>query len=126
MMRIEFPGFINYLLDTIAGNKNRIFKLNILIDNYFMDKNYDVLLASHANVFFFDTPASGGWLSLAELFFKFNRHPLKGTSFSSVDEIDQAIDKFMDYHNRTPNPFRWLKSEVKGTSSGINFLKFIG
>ncbi|MDR1314286.1 MAG: transposase [Deltaproteobacteria bacterium] len=114
--RIEFLDFMNYLVETIPSIKDGKFQLHIVMENYCIHKNCDVWFVSHPNVFFHYTPTSASWLNLAEVYLgKFTRPFLNGASFSTLDEVDQAVADYRDYHNNDPKPYRWRKREVKGT-----------
>ncbi len=57
------------------------------------------------------TPTSSSWLNQVERFFALltDRKIRRGVH-RSVDELEAAINAFLDHHNANPKPFRWVKS----------------
>jgi hypothetical protein len=61
------------------------------------------------------TPTSASWLNQVEIWFGiFPRKTLRNASFSSVDQLVEAIQKFTAAYNQNAAPFVWRKREVKG------------
>jgi transposase len=57
------------------------------------------------------TPTSASWLNMVEGWFSIlTRKALKGTSFSSVAEVEAAIDLWASHWNNNPQPFVWTKT----------------
>ena len=67
-------------------------------------------LAKHPRWTFHFTPTSCSWLNAVGGFFaKLTRRRLKHGVFRSVDELRDAIQRFIDEHNRTEaKPFVWI------------------
>ncbi len=65
-------------------------------------------LARHPCWTFHFTPTSSSWLNAVEGFFaKLTRRRLKRGVFHSLLDLQAAINRFVDEHNRTPKPFVW-------------------
>ena len=66
-------------------------------------------LASHPNRHFYFVPTSSSWRNAGEGFFaKLARRCLKRGVFDSVAQVQEAILRFPEAHNRTEaRPFRW-------------------
>ena len=59
-----------------------------------------------------------GKLNQVEIWFGiFQRKTLRNASFSSVDQLVQAIQKFTAAYNQNAAPFVWRKREVKGAAT---------
>jgi hypothetical protein len=57
------------------------------------------------------TPTSSSWLNQVERFFALltEKQIMHGVH-RSFDELEAAINAFLDCHNAAPKPFRWVKS----------------
>lgn len=80
------------------------------MDNYAAHKTPEVRrwLARHPRWTFYFTPTSSSWLNAVEGFFaKLTRRRLKHGVFHSVVDLQAAIIRFVDEHNRAPKPFVW-------------------
>jgi transposase len=57
------------------------------------------------------TPTSSSWLNQVERFFALlTEQQIRRGVHRSVDELEAAINAFLDQHNADPKPFRWVKS----------------
>lgn len=57
------------------------------------------------------TPTSSSWLNQVERFFALLTEPqIRRGVPRSVEELEAAINAFLDQHNADPKPFRWIKS----------------
>jgi DDE superfamily endonuclease len=66
------------------------------------------LLARHPRVQFHFTPTSASWLNLVERFFsELTERRLRRLAVSSVDELIDAITRYIDRRNQNPTPFVW-------------------
>jgi transposase len=87
--------------------------LHLVVDNYATHKTPDVRdwLAKHPRFHVHFTPTSASWLNLVERFFAeiTNKRIRRGT-FTSVAELEDAIDDYLLRHNADPKPFVWSKS----------------
>ena len=102
----EFIRFLNALERDIPAGK----LVHAIMDNYAAHKTPEVRrwLARHPRWTFHFTPTSSSWLNAVEGFFaKLTRRRLKRGVFHSVVELQAAINRFVDEHNRTPKPFVW-------------------
>ena len=102
----EFIRFLNALERDIPAGK----LVHAIMDNYAAHKTPEVRrwLARHPRWNFHFTPTSSSWLNAVEGFFaKLTRRRLKRGVFHSVIDLQAAINRFVDEHNRTPKPFVW-------------------
>lgn len=113
--RREFLDFMNQLVDLYQG-----FEIHVILDNLNTHKpKHDRWLARHNNVHFHYTPTYSSWLNQVEVWFSIlSRRALQGASFTSPWQVREAIDKFVEAHNKKAAPFEWTKTSVapKGLS----------
>ena len=71
-------------------------------------------LARHPRWTFHFTPTSSSWLNAVEGFFaKLTKRRLKRGVFCSVVELQAAINRFLEEHNRQSHPFNWTADPNK-------------
>jgi transposase len=64
-------------------------------------------------VTFHYTPTRASWLNQVECWFSILQgNSLKGTSFTSVEQLTEHIDAFIENYNTNAQPFVWTKSKV--------------
>ncbi len=104
----EFVRFLDRIDRTVAAGT----PIHAILDNYAAHKHKAVRawLEKHPRWTFHFTPTSCSWLNAVEGFFaKLTRRRLKHGVFRSVDELRDAIQRFIDEHNRTEaKPFVWI------------------
>ena len=87
--------------------------LHLIVDNYGTHKHPDVQvwLAKHPRFVMHFTPTSASWLNMVERFFRdISENRIKRDSFTSVAELELAIDLYIAHHNARPKPFIWTAS----------------
>ena len=73
----------------------------------------DRWLERHPNVHFHFTPTHASWLNQIEVWFSIlSRQALKGASFTSPEQLRDAIDAFIAAYNPKATPFEWTKEIV--------------
>lgn len=88
-------------------------ELILIMDNLNIHKMLDVRLwaLAHERVRFLFQPTYAPWLNLIEPWWKTLRNlALRGRSFSSTDEMAQAIQAATAYWNEVRQPYRWRKA----------------
>jgi transposase len=119
--RAEFLDFMN---DVVADEADR--EVHVILDNLSTHKpKRDAWLARHKNVRFHFTPTHASWLNQVEIWFSIlARSTLNGASFTSVTQLRQAIDAFIESYNQHAVPFQWRKAKVhpKGLAPRITDL----
>ena len=107
--RAEFLDFMNR---AVAAHPKR--EIHVVLDNLSTHKpTRDMWLKRHRNVHFHYTPTHASWLSQIEIWFSIlTGQSLNGASFTSVKELIEHIDAFIERYNQTARPFVWTKSEV--------------
>ena len=83
------------------------------MDNYATHTHPDVQawLAKHPRFVMHFTPTSASWLNMVERFFRdISENRIKRDSFTSVAELELAIDLYVAHHNAHPKPFIWTAS----------------
>jgi transposase len=110
--RVEFIEFMDQVMGEIPADT----EVHVILDNYGIHKRNDDWLAAHPLVSFHYTPTSASWLNMVEIWFGIlTRKALRGASFSSTEELKQAIEAFIAAYGPTAKPFIWRKREVKGS-----------
>jgi transposase len=102
----EFLRFLNVIERDIPAGK----VIHVILDNYSPHKHEKVRqwLARHPRWTFHFTPTSASWLNAVEGFFaKLTKRRLKRGIFHSVVDLQAAINRFVDEHNKQPKPFVW-------------------
>ena len=119
--RAEFLDFMN---EVVADYPDR--EIHVVLDNLRTHKpKRDRWRARHKNVHFHFTPTHASWLNQVEIWFSIlARRTLEGASFTSVRQLRQAIDAFIEAYNPTAAPFQWRKATIhpKGLASRITDL----
>src|ERR671910_2053390 len=107
--RLEFLDFMN---EVVGDHPDRA--IHVILDNLKTHKpKRDLWLARHKNVHFHFTPTHASWLNQVEIWFSIlARRTLEGASFTSVRQLRQAIDAFIDSYNQHATPFQWRQARV--------------
>jgi transposase len=104
----EFIRFLNVIDARVAKKKT----VHVIVDNYAAHKHPKVLewIENHPRFVFHFTPTSASWLNAVESFFaKLTKKRLKRGVFRSLQELKDAIHRFLDDTNASPKPFTWTK-----------------
>ena len=60
------------------------------------------------------TPTSASWLNQVEVWFSILQgQSLSGTSFTSLKQLQEHIDAYVDAYNEKAEPFVWTKKKVR-------------
>ena len=105
----EFIRFLNAIEREMPADKT----VHLVLDNYATHKHPKVTawLARHPRFTFHFTPTSCSWANAVEgLFAKLTRQRLKRGVFTSIVELQAAINRFIAETNDKPKPFVWTKS----------------
>jgi transposase len=107
--RREFLDFMNQLVAAYPGQE-----LHVIVDNLSSHKpKHDRWRGRHPQVHIHYTPTHASWINQVECWFSIlQRQALQGASFTSVDELRQAIDRFVESYSKTAVPFEWTKRVV--------------
>jgi transposase len=110
--RLEFLDFMNAV---VADYPDR--EIHVVLDNLKTHKpKRDLWLARHKNVHLHFTPTHASWLNQVEIWFSIlARSTLDGASFTSVHQLRQAIDAFIERYNQDAAPFCWRKAQARPT-----------
>jgi transposase len=107
--RLEFLDFMNTI---VAGYPDTA--IHVILDNLNTHKpKNDRWLKRHPNVNFHFTPTRASWLNQVEIWFSIlEGKSLRGASFTSVKQLREHIDAFIDTYNQNAKPFVWTKAKV--------------
>lgn len=108
--RVEFLAFMN---DIVAAYPDTA--IHVILDNLNTHKpKNDQWLKRHPNVRFHFTPTRASWLNQVEIWFSIlEGKSLHGASFTSVEQLRQHIDAFIEAYNENAKPFVWTKKKVR-------------
>ena len=87
--------------------------MHLIADNYATHKHPVVQewLKKHPRFNMHFTPTSASWLNMVERFFRdITTERLRRGVFTSVPELEAAINDYVAHHNVDPKPFIWTKS----------------
>ena len=105
----EFIRFLNAVERAVPPGK----VIHAIVDNYAAHKQPNVLkwLADHPRWTFHFTPTSASWLNAVEGFFSaITRRRIRRGAFHSVDDLQEAITRYISAHNADCRPFVWTTS----------------
>jgi len=97
-------------LKTINRETPKHLDLHLIVDNYATHKHSEVKkwLSRHKRFHIHFTPTSSSWLNLiARWFRELTEKRLRRSSFTSVDQLEEAIMDYIDSTNESPKPFIW-------------------
>lgn len=105
----EFIAFLKVINQQVPRGK----QVHVILDNYGTHKHPDVVawLDKHPRFHLHFTPTSSSWLNMVERWFReITTRRIRRGSFTSVNELVDAIDDYIAHHNKDPRPFIWTKT----------------
>lgn len=103
--------FLDFMDEVVAAYPKQ--RLEVILDNLNTHKKNDAWLARHPLVTFHYTPTRASWLNQVEGWFSILQdQSLTGASFTSVEQLKEHIDAFIETYNEDAEPFVWTKSKV--------------
>lgn len=102
----EFLLFLKKIDATVAKRLD----VHIICDNYRTHKTKEIQawLAKHPRFKMHFTPTSSSWLNLVErLFAEITRQRIRRGAFTSVADLEAAIQAWIADRNSNPKPFKW-------------------
>src|SRR6267143_1797968 len=107
--RVDFLDFMNSVTAVFPGRK-----LHVILDNLNTHTKNEDWLKAHPNVQFHFTPTSASWLNQVEVWFSILQgQSLSGTSFTSLKQLQQHIDAYINAYKDKAEPFVWTKKKVR-------------
>ena len=97
-------------LKMIDRNTPKKKELHLIVDNYATHKHPEVKawLAKHQRFHIHFTPTSSSSLNMVERFFRdITDKRIRRGIFTSVPELENAINEYIALHNANPKPFIW-------------------
>ena len=104
----EFIKFLSAVERAVPAGKI----IHAIVDNYATHKHPKVIewLADHPRWVLHFTPTSGSWLNAVENFFSIiTRQRIRRGTFKSVNDLQNAIRRYIHEHNQRSKPFVWTK-----------------
>src|ERR1700751_1518717 len=84
--------------------------LHVILDNLNTHKKNEDWLKAHPKVKFHFTPTSASWLNQVEVWFSILQgQSLSGASFTTLKQLEQHIDAYVEAYNLRAEPFVWTK-----------------
>ena len=103
--------FLDFMDEVVAAYPRS--RLEVILDNLNTHKKNEEWLARHPKVTFHYTPTRASWLNQVEGWFSILQgQSLTGASFTSVEQLREHIDAFIERYNENAEPFMWTKSKV--------------
>jgi transposase len=102
----EFLAFLRHLDASVPSQ----LELHLIIDNYATHKHPKVRawLAARPRYHVHFTPTYASWLNQVERWFgHITQQSIRRGSFTTVKQLIQRIDAFVQHHNLHPKPFSW-------------------
>ena len=92
-------------------------KLHVILDNLNTHKKNEHWLKAHPNVQFHFTPTSASWLNQVEVWVSILQgQSLSGTSFTSLKQLQEHIDAYVNAYNAKPGRSGPRKRSVNDAS----------
>jgi len=106
---IEFRDFLDRIDTAVPPD----LEVHVVLDNYATHKTTLVRnwLAKRPRYHLHFTPTHSSWINQVERWFaELSQKRIKRGNHHSVRQPQQAIASFVEKHNASPKPFRWVKS----------------
>src|ERR1700751_4776156 len=114
--RVEFLDFMNSVIAAFPGRR-----LHVILDNLNTHKKNEHWLKAHTNVQFHFTPTNASWLNQVEVWFSILQGQLlSGTSFTSLKQLQEHIDAYVNAYNDKAEPFIWTKKKVRQAAVSLS------
>ena len=126
MPRHRHQEFLRFLRK-LDGEFSPELDLHLVVDNYGTHKHPKVKswLAKHRRFKLHFTPTSSSWLNLLERWFgKLTDKRIRRGTFFSVEELEGAIEEYLEENNKQPKPFVWTAT-VEQILANVNRCKAI-
>ncbi len=102
----EWIKFLNLIKRGVPKGK----EVHLICDNYATHKHPKVKewFARNKRFHCHFTPTSASWLNMVERFFRdLSEHRIRRGVFKSVSDLENAVDEYLQAHNKNPKPFIW-------------------
>ena len=103
----EFLKFMELVDSQLPAEAKEV---HLVLDNYGTHKTPKVIrwFARHPRYHLHFTPSSGSWINQIERWFAdITEKQIRRGSFTSVPQLEKAIQQYVDHNNETPKPFVW-------------------
>jgi transposase len=121
MKRHRHQEFIRFLNCIDRETLPRL-DIHLIIDNYGAHKTPAVKrwLKRCPRFHIHFTPTSASWLNMVERFFaEITRKRIRRGVFKSVEELETAIDHYLEHHNENPNPSSGPLPPIRSSKKSI-------
>jgi len=121
---VEFRTFLRYIEANVPDDLD----VHLIMDNYGTHKTPLIRrwLVRHPRFHVHFTPTGATWLNLVERFFAaITEKQIRRGVHRSTRELETAIYRYLDAHNRAPKPFIWTKTADQILASIARFCQRI-
>lgn len=109
---VEFVAFLSDLVQDYSPDQ----QIHVILDNFSAHKTELVkqFLIEHPNVTLHFTPTYSSWLNQVESWFsRLQRDVIERGIFTSVQDLQRKIMRYIRLYAKTAKPFRWKYTDVK-------------
>jgi transposase len=106
---VEFRQFLDRVDQAIPSS----LQVHLILDNYGTHKTPLIQrwLAKRPRYHLHFTPTGASWINLVERWFAtLTERQLRRGVYRSTHELEAAIERYLEQHNREPKPFVWTKT----------------
>jgi transposase len=106
----EFLSFLKEIEKHVGPDVAEGKTVHLILDNYCTHKSASVMrwLVRRPHWHLHFTPTHASWLNQVERFFaKITAEAIRRGNFHSVPALKEAIEAYLEVHNRNPQPFKW-------------------
>lgn len=100
-------------LEEVERHTPKGLDVHVILDNSSTHKTpeVDAWLAEHPRVTLHFTPTGSSWINMVErVFGRVTEEQIRRGAFKSVEQLEAAIQAWLDEHNENPQPFKWVKT----------------
>jgi transposase len=105
----EFRKFLDLIDEQVPQDQD----IHLILDNYGTHKTPMIhrWLLRHPRFHLHFIPTHSSWLNLVERWFALlTERQIKRSAHTSVNQLKQTIEKFIEINNKSPKPFVWVKT----------------
>lgn len=101
-------------LDAIVASQSKRREIHVICDNVSSHKTalVETFLAEHPRVHLHYTPTYSSWLNQVENWFsRIQRDVIARGIFTSTQDLDKKLMRYIRQHNRNPKPIKWIYAD---------------
>ena len=121
---VEFRKFLETIDSEVPGD----LEIHLILDNYGTHKTPMMRrwFAKRPRYHLHFTPTGASWMNLVERWFSaLTEKQIRRGAYRSTRELELAIERYLEMHNKHPKPFKWTKTADQIFASISRFCKRI-